>query len=146
MKRRRRFPPNVSAHYFFLAGRCVSADPAAVFDDLLVEESRRALDAAEAAFAEVVLLDLNCDNAEPAADLDFLLLELSLKTLDAADAARWEVRSIAILSLLYLLHHCNWGRVFKNNQCQEYQQQREYEGARKTSCYIGAKLRPKFVV
>lgn len=77
-------------------------------DDLLVEESLRVLDAAEAAFADVTLLDLNCDKADPAADFDFLLFELSLKTFDAADAARRDVFSFAILSLLCLFDHCYW--------------------------------------
>jgi len=66
------------------------------------------LDAAEAAFPDVTLFDLNWDNADPAADLDFLLVELSLKTLEAADAARRDVFSFAILGLLCLLDHCDW--------------------------------------
>jgi hypothetical protein len=66
----------------------VRAEPAEVFDDLLVEESRRVFDAAEAAVDDVTLLERACESAEPAADLADLLLLPSLKTFDAADAAR----------------------------------------------------------
>ncbi|WP_447731669.1 hypothetical protein [Rhodanobacter soli] len=75
---------------------------------MLVDESLKVLDAAEAALPDVTLLDLNCDNADPAADLDFLLVELSLNTFDAADAARRDVFSFAIVSLMCLLDHCYW--------------------------------------
>jgi len=84
---------------------------------LLVDESLSVLEAAEAALAEVTLLDLNCDSADPAADLDFLLLELSLRTFDAADAARFDVFSVAICCLLGLFDHCDWRWITKNNQC-----------------------------
>lgn len=49
---------NVSAHpcYFFRLGRCVNAEPAEVFDDLLVDESLSVFDAADAADEEVTLL------------------------------------------------------------------------------------------
>lgn len=86
---------------------CVRAEPAAVFELLLVEASRSVRDAADAALEDVTLLDLNCERAEPAADFDFLLLELSLRTFDAADAARLEVFSLAMTSLLGLFNHCN---------------------------------------
>jgi len=42
----------VSVHFLF-AGRCVSAEPAAVFDVLLVLLLRKVFDAAEAAFFDV---------------------------------------------------------------------------------------------
>lgn len=89
----------------FLAARCVRAEPAAVFERLLVAVSLRVRDAADAALEEVTLLGLTCERAEPAADFDFLLLELSVRTLDAAVAARLEVFSLAMTSLLGLFDH-----------------------------------------
>ena len=63
---------------------CVSALPAADFDDLLVLRSRRVFDAALAALAEVCFFGaLVCDNALPAAALDALLVEPLSSVLEA---------------------------------------------------------------
>jgi hypothetical protein len=61
--------------------------PAADFDALLVRPSRRVFEAAEAALAEVVLLDPVWDSALPAADLDAWPVDLLVRVFDALDEA-----------------------------------------------------------
>lgn len=80
--------------------RCVSAEPAAVFVDLLDSALRNVVDAAEAAFVDVTFEGvLCCDKAEPAADFADLLASLLRNTLDAAVAARLLVTS-GLLAML----------------------------------------------
>ena len=74
--------------------RCVKAEPADVFDDLLEAVRRNVFDAADAALDEVVFDGaFLCESAEPAADFAALLELLLLRTLDAALAARLLVTS-----------------------------------------------------
>jgi hypothetical protein len=85
--------------------RCVSAEPAAVFEDLLALSLLSTLDAAVAAIDEVVLDGASrCDSAEPAADLAALLELLLCKILDAAVAASLEVVSDFVAIFRYLLY------------------------------------------
>ena len=95
------------SYFFLLLGRCVSAEPAAVFEALLDPARCKVFDAADAAFFEVTLGGAFAwDKAEPAADFaDLLELEL-LKTLDAAEAARLLVTSfLAIFQHLKFLSY-----------------------------------------
>ena len=101
--------------------RWVSAEPAAVFADLLELALLSALDAAVAALPEVTLGGaLCCESAEPAADLDDLDESLLRSTFDAAVAARVLVVSdlLAIVCScgrgVRLLDNINGGSVIEN--------------------------------
>jgi hypothetical protein len=96
----------ISAYHFFLVGFCVNAEPAAVFEVLLVLAFRSVFEAAVAALAEVTLGGaLVCDSADPAADFAVLLVEGFLNTFEAAEAAFFPVTSLilTIANLLYVV-------------------------------------------
>jgi len=91
--------------YFLLVVRCVSAEPAAVFADLLELALLSALDAAVAALPEVIFGGaLCCESAEPAADLDDLDESLLRSTFDAAVAAR----ALVVSDLLTIVRSYRW--------------------------------------
>lgn len=92
--------------YFLRSVRCVSADPADVFADLLELEFFSTFEAAVAAFVDVTFTgDFACERAEPAADFADLLESLLRRIFEAALAARLLVTSgfLAILSSLHLV-------------------------------------------
>lgn len=73
---------------YFFDGRCASALAAADFDAALVRPSPSTLDAAVAAFAEVVFFGAPvCERALPPAFLDAEPVDPLLSVFDAADAA-----------------------------------------------------------
>jgi len=80
--------------------RCASAEPAALFDALLVRPSRNTVDAAEAALAEVTLLGDTCASALPALALEFLPVDVLVKTVEARVAT---FGLVTLLTISYLL-------------------------------------------
>ena len=82
------------ACYFLRVTRCVSAEPAAVFEALLELALLKALEAAVAARTEVTFGGAWCwARAEPAADFAVLLASVLRRIFDAAVAARLLVTS-----------------------------------------------------
>jgi len=84
----------VFAYFFFFAAfsRWDNALPAADFEALLVRPSRRVLDAAEAAFAEVVFLGaLVWLKALPDDVFELLPVDLLVRVFDALEAAFFPV-------------------------------------------------------
>lgn len=60
----------IAGYFFFEVERWARADPAALLEAALVRPSRRTLDAAVAALAEVVLFESTCAKVLPAAVFD----------------------------------------------------------------------------
>jgi hypothetical protein len=78
---------------------CDSADPAALFDAVLVRPSRNTLEAAVAAFGDVTFLFPVWESALPAAVFDAAPVEGLFSTFDAAAAAFGLVAFVAIFNL-----------------------------------------------
>jgi len=93
--------PVCSPHFRFFFSRCERAEPAALFEALLVRPSRRVFEAAEAARGEVAFFGaLRWDRALPAAVFDFFPVALPRRFFDAADAAFLPVAFLGIQVLL----------------------------------------------
>lgn len=79
---------------------CESALPATDFEALLVRPSRSVFEAADAALAEVVLLDPVWESALPAADFEVLLVDLLARVFDALEDALLPVVLLCAMGLV----------------------------------------------
>ena len=89
-----------SFYFFFLFGRCVKAEAAAVFANFGVLLLRSVLLEADPAFTPVTLFVLRCVRADPAADFAALVALGLLSVLAAAVAA-----FLLVFSFLFVIFH-----------------------------------------